>query len=367
MFRRLSQHMPASEARGGNNASVPPMMGAWGWDIKTDTITWSEQMYRIAGYDPKFAVPSFREHSRFYTSESWDRLTAAVLEVFKAGVPFEIELQMLRSDGATRWIISSGKAVRDSSNGILQLRGTVEDITERKRQDSEAALRTDGNIDHKLTDLLINTHEKEKATVSRQLTDDICQSLSLVAIGIQQLARTFPESMAKDQVKIEALWQQADKTVEKMYRLAQELRPAALDLVGLAAAIRGHCREFSNRSKVSVECSASALVQVDKRVALSLFRICQEALRNVEKHSKAKNVEVELTSDSKDVMLRISDDGVGFEPGEVKGINGLGLIRVKEQLRLIGGELAVWSRPCLGTRLEARAPLTKPSEESDAA
>jgi signal transduction histidine kinase len=343
--------------------------GSWQWDMKTDIMTWSEHLYRIAGCDPHIAIPSFRQHSVFYTAESWDRLTVAVLEVFKTGVPYELELQMRRPDGTTRWIIGRGEAVRDASNDILQLRGTVEDISEHKLglgTQREWAVQTAANIGH-WTKRLIDAHEEEKARISRELRDDICQSLSLLAVEIQRLVPAFPEFMAEGQTRIHELWQQTVATIDLINRVSRDLRPAVLDFVELAVAIRGLCRDFSKQCKIQAQCSAKVPARLDKRLALSFFRICQESLRNISKHSGAKNVRIELTVSSEDLLLCVSDDGVGFELEKATCATGFGFVRMEEQLHLIGGELAVWSQPSFGTRLEARAPLTEAVLESDAA
>ena len=357
-----SQLIPALQ-----DAELDGGKGEWWWDITTDTITWSEQVYRIAGRDPRVALPSLREHSRFYTSESWDRLSTAVLEVFRTGAPYEIELQMVRPDTSTRWVVCSGEAVRDTSNSILQLRGTVEDITERKwyearrRQPKHPA---SASIDRRLIGYLINTHEEERAWISSELMDDIAQSMSLVAVGIQQLAPE-QQSMTAEHGRTEALWQRTSATIEKLYRLAQELRPPALDLIGLPGAIRALCREFSHRCSVHLEYRTDVTAELDRQLALSFFRVCQEALRHVVKHSQAQNVEVELTARSNELLLNISDDGMGLGSDKASCETNLRFLGIKEQLRLVGGELAVYSQPSLGTRLEARAPLPEPMPESE--
>lgn len=368
-------HKPVAEVRGEETQLIPALLdaqlaggkGEWRWDITTDTITWSEQVYRIAGRDPTFALPSLKEHSCFYTSESWDRLSAAVLEVFRRGVPYEIELQMIRPDTSKRWVICSGEAVRDTSNYILQLRGTVEDITERKCYEpsqSQAERPASPTIDRRLIEYLINTHEEERAWVSRELMDDIAQSTSLVAVGIQQLVPTLPQSMAAEHVRIEALWQRTSETIEKLYRLAQELRPPALDLIGLPGAIRALCREFSHRCEVHVEYKTNVAAELDQQLALSFFRVCQEGLRRVVKHGQAKNVEIELTIRSNELLLNISDDGVSLESDTASCEDNLRFLGIKEQLRLVGGELMVHVQPSFGTRFEARAPLPEPTPES---
>jgi len=114
-------------------------VGSWRWDPKTDTVTWSEVLYRIAGIDPSMPAVSYKDHPKLYTAESWERLRAAVEGALSAGTPYELDLEMIRVDGARRWLIARGEAHRDASGDVVQLRGTVHDITERKR--TEEALR----------------------------------------------------------------------------------------------------------------------------------------------------------------------------------------------------------------------------------
>jgi PAS domain S-box-containing protein len=336
--------------------------GNWEWDIKTDITTWSEQLYRIAGRDPKTAVPSFKEHSSFYTSDSWERLTTATLRVLQGGVPYELELQMLRSDGTRRWVMGSGEAVRETGGHILRLRGTIEDITERKWQviRGEREVESIRNADYRISGRLIKAQEEENARIAKELRDNICQRLSLLAVGIQRLSTPFPESTLQvHRSSLDELWRHTAELVAEIGQVSRQLHPSTLDLLGLPLAIRGLCREFASRTSIPVECSCTDVrpEKLQKDVVLSFFRILEEALGNVAKHSHARNVSVELIGSSEELLLRVSDNGVGLEPEKTRIATGLGLIRMKERLRSIVGELVVWSTRTCGTRIEARAPL----------
>jgi PAS domain S-box-containing protein len=121
-------------------------VGSWHWDPDTDTVTWSDELYRIASRDPGLPAVSYADHSKLYTPDSWERLRQAVEEALCTGTPYELELEMKQPDGTTKWLIGRGETQRDAAGRIVALRGTVQDITERRRsreaiRESEERLR----------------------------------------------------------------------------------------------------------------------------------------------------------------------------------------------------------------------------------
>jgi len=108
-------------------------MGTWEWALDTDTVTWDENLFRIAGLDAKEPVPRYQGHSAFLTPASWDYMKLAVEKALTTGTPYELDLELVRPDGSKRWVIDRGKARRDASGRITHLYGTLQDITERKR------------------------------------------------------------------------------------------------------------------------------------------------------------------------------------------------------------------------------------------
>jgi PAS domain S-box-containing protein len=114
-------------------------VGSWQWDAETDTVLWSDELYRIAGRDPNLPGVSYKDQASLYTPESWERLRHAVVEALCTGAPYELDLEMIRPDRTTRWLIARGETQRDAGGRIVGLRGTVQDITERRR--SQEALR----------------------------------------------------------------------------------------------------------------------------------------------------------------------------------------------------------------------------------
>jgi PAS domain S-box-containing protein len=124
-------HQKESELR---EAQRLARVGSWKWAPETDSVTWSDELYRIAGRDPSLPAVSYEGHSKLYTLESWERLRAAVEEALLNGTPYELELEMIRTDGTTRWVIARGEAQCDGNGHVTGLRGTVHDITESRLQ-----------------------------------------------------------------------------------------------------------------------------------------------------------------------------------------------------------------------------------------
>src|SRR5262249_1787937 len=145
-------------------------VGSWQWDVETATVVWSEELYRIVGRDPGLPALRFDEHPQICTGESWARLQRAVNMALHGGGPYMVDLEVIRADGTQVWVTARGKAQRDSSGRITGLRGTIQDITERKL--AEDAL---SSVNRRL----IEAQESERARIARDLHDDIGQRLAL--------------------------------------------------------------------------------------------------------------------------------------------------------------------------------------------
>jgi PAS domain S-box-containing protein len=332
-----------------NEALRLAQTGNWKWDPSSDAVTWSAELYRLAGYDPKLPPPSFKDHERFFAPESWDRLKQSVERALRTGVPYELDLEGIRSDGTRLWLTSRGEAVVDAQGHPIYLRGTTQDITDRKRSE-EALLAMSGR--------LIHAQEEERARIARELHDDLSQRMALLSVGLAQFEQGMPELSSQARQQLDNLAEVTTEVSSTIHNLSHQLHPFKLHTLGLVAAVRGFCKEFSEQHKLKVQFVHSDLPgQIPKDVTLCLFRIAQEALRNIVKHSGAAEAEVELSGHADEIDLCISDSGQGFDVESVKGVSGLGLISMRERLRLVGGHLFIESRPSHGTRIHLRVPL----------
>jgi signal transduction histidine kinase len=241
----------------------------------------------------------------------------------------------------------------DLAGLALEHTATVEALRQ-----SEATLReTHEQIQH-LAGRLLTAQEDERRRLARELHDDLAQRMAVVAIEAGQLAQQagiVPEPVRDGLSRIHG---RIVDLSEDLYGISRRLHPSILQDLGLVDAIQSECASFSEREAIRIKFTANGEIPaLPFDVALCLYRVLQEGLRNVAKHSQARDGRVKLDSSNGLVVLMIEDSGIGFDPCVTKGVAGLGLVSMKERVRLIRGEFSVQSRPGGGTVIEARATV----------
>ena len=326
-------------------------VGSWQWDPATDMVVWSDELYRIAGRDPSLPAVTYKEHAQLYTPESWDRLRDVVETALHAGAPYELVLEMVRADGTHRWIMARGDAHLESGH-VTRLRGTVQDITERKL--AEEALSS-------MNGRLIEAQESERARIARDLHDDIGQRLALLAMGLVQAKGLLPHASGGEASGcLDAVQKQTTEIIADVQALSHELHPPRLLHLGVVAAMRGFCEELSGQTSAEIDFRYENVPgSVPPDVSLCLFRVLQEALHNAVRHSQVRHFDVHLRGTGDAVDLIVRDEGVGFGVDEANRGVGLGLTSMKERLKLVGGELFIESQSTRGTTVLARAPARR--------
>ena len=275
---------------------------------------------------------------------------AIYTKAFDARAKFEMEYRLRRHDGEYRWIVDMG-VPRFSSNGVFWgYIGSCIDITERKI--SEISL-------HELSGRLLHAQEEERARIARELHDDISQRMAFLQIGLDQFEQSIHGLTPNERNELHNLTAVASEVSSDLHSMSHQLHPARLDLQGLVAATDSYCKEVTSQHELCIKFVHQDVPgQIPMDVALCLFRIIQEALRNVVKHGNTSDANVELSGQGDWIDLRISDSGTGFNPESAHGKGGLGLISMRERLRLIGGHVVVESEPARGTRIHVRCPLS---------
>lgn len=222
---------------------------------------------------------------------------------------------------------------------------------ERSRQELESLSRR-----------MVEIQEAERRSISRELHDEVGQSLGTVLLDLGQLAKFLPpdDTFLKDQItRIKAA---AENAVQSIRDMALLLRPPMLDDLGLIPALEWQARETSRRSEMEVEVHADEIPEtLPDQVKIGIYRLVQEALQNAATHAHAKNAKVTVKYSPHQVEVQISDDGVGFEPERTRG---MGLLGMAERLRQLAGTLDLHSSPGKGTTVHATLPITHHDEPS---
>lgn len=236
------------------------------------------------------------------------------------------------------------------------LLASVIDLTARRT--AETDLRASRRDLQALTGRLLEAQEAERRRIARELHDDINQSLALLAVELDLLGRAPPGSNGRTAEQLAGLSARVKEVSSAVHDLSHQLHPSKLEHLGLLAAVRGLCGELNAHHGLDVRFADRDLPGgIPPATALCLYRIAQEALRNVARHSGTTRATVELDGTAAGIRLRVSDHGAGFDPAAVGATGGLGLVSMRERLAAVGGEIAIDSRPGGGTRIDAHVPL----------
>jgi PAS domain S-box-containing protein len=262
---------------------------------------------------------------------------------------YEVEKRYWRKNGQLIWAHLVVSLVRDVDGKPLFAIGMADDITQRRMVEQEL---------QSLSEKLINTQEQERTRIARELHDDVAQQLAALSISVSNLRRHIPGDASELRVQTDRLHQRLAGAAESVRRLSHELHPAILEHSGIAAALESFCTKFSIVNNINVFLDAGGRFDdLSPAIALCLYRVAQEALQNVSKHSGASEAHVELSRSNGQVHLKVTDSGSGFEAARSTPRAGLGLVSMKERARLVSGTLHIESAPGKGTRLRVSIPL----------
>ena len=276
-------------------------------------------------------------------------LRQAVRGALEGDGQYETEYRVMSPDSTVRWIAARGRIEFDQNGKPRQLRAISIDITERRRAEDEA---------RDLNGRLITAHEDERARLAHALHDDVTQRLALLAIDAGQKEKGLGDTIAGQAMR--SIRYDLVQLSEDVHALSYALHPAILEDLGLIEALKAECARFGAIEGIPTSLRATDGVdEPTKALSLCLYRVAQEALRNVARHSSASSVEVELRAAGGGIELAVQDNGVGFDPNRKQGRPSLGLAGMRQRLSLVDGELLIDSAPGCGTSIVARAPLKR--------
>ena len=209
-----------------------------------------------------------------------------------------------------------------------------------------------------LSGLLINAEEKERSRVASELHDDFSQRLAILALGLENVDEATPASLHHVHKQLRDLARSTSELGSDLHTLSHRLHSSTLESLGLVPAVGALCKEFTAKQGIRVDFKANEIPRsVHPDVALCIFRIVQEGLRNTKKYSGAEEAEVDLRMTGDRLEISVRDEGLGFSLSELGQNGGLGIRSMEERARLLDGKFEIHSEPGKGTTLEAWVPL----------
>lgn len=365
-FKRKEQELRRSEER---FRQVAESVGDFIWEVDANglyTYT-SPAVDKILGYTSDELIRKLHFYDLF-APEVREESKAAAFRVFAAKQSFRaFPNANMNKNGKIVDLETSAVPVLDEAGNLVGYRGSDTDVTERKRaeealKENEQALRNSQKDLQRLAGRLISAQEEELRRLSRELHDDLTQRLAVLAIEAGKLELDLskkPESCQETRQTISEMKDQLIKVSEDVHDISRQIHPTILDDLGLVRAIESKCAMLMKQEDIEITIqSVDVPTAVAKDVALCLYRVVQEGLRNVIRHSHARDAEIFLKGTNSSICLTIRDSGSGFDPAKVRQEPGLGLASMRERVQLVKGDFSITSQPGKGTVINACVPLT---------
>lgn len=322
-------------------------VGTWTRKVGETTIFASSKWKELFRFDPVGPVTVNDFRNRIHP-EDLELVLNNVKAMEEFGDDFEYEYRIILPSGEVRWMVSRGQVTFEGGKPAY-LRGASVDITKRKLVEEQA---------HELSRKLMVAQENERARLARELHDDLSQSLALLAIQLQVVGKG-PEIPNTIRTCLDDLTEQIQRISSDVHRISHELHPSKLNQLGLEASLGGFCREIARAHSLKVQFEAKNVPRtLPEDVSLCVYRIAQESLQNVAKHSDASIASVTIERQDDKIRLVVSDNGRGFDPEAARSRESLGLISMEERVRAVKGELSVVSTIGSGTRIFVDVPVT---------
>jgi PAS domain S-box-containing protein len=281
-------------------------------------------------------------------SEDLQRCLTTFAQASDQRQPFRMEYRLRRHDGEYRWVLDIGVARFDADDSFAGYIGSAIDVT---------AQRLAQEMLDRLSGKLLDAQEKERSRIARELHDDICQRLAILSLEIEHAVRSLDVTPGQAD-RMREVWEHCSEIAGDVQALSHELHSSILDHLGMVAAVRNLCAEFSRQQGVVVEFTHENVPSsLPQDVSLCLFRVVQEALHNAMKHSGVSFFQVDLQGTPEGISLEVRDAGRGFDVEKMRENGGLGLISMQERIHLVKGTFAIDSKTNFGTTVCASVPL----------
>ena len=325
--------------------------GIWTLDREMKITYLNRRMAEMFGYSVEEMAG--RRLFEFYNQDAQEQVRQR-LELCRQGISEQFDIRTFRKDGAELWTLVNATPIRDSDNNFMGLLGMSTDITKRKY--AEIMLQHHEDLLRDLSARLAEVEESERKRLAAELHDLVGQNLTALGINLNVIRDTIPgEMLTPVRARLHDCMGMVNGTIESIRNVITDLRPSTLDDFGLAATLHWYGELVAKRTGMTVTMHVEELSpRLPAPIEVSLFRIFQEALINVQKHAHATEVTVTLTLKEQNVRLSIQDNGIGFDTAntdEKQERKGWGLIMMAERATAAPGRLSIKSRPGQGTQI----------------
>jgi PAS domain S-box-containing protein len=355
-------------------------VGTWHWDMKSGKVHWSENMERIHEQEPGSFHGNFESFFQGIGLEDRQRVELEIQKALASDGKYYVEYRQIKSDGSMGWMEAHGQVIYDQANRPQSMMGVCRDISERKF--SEAALREareqlETRVKERTDELdlaqarlrllsarLMRMQDEERRRIARELHDTAGQllvALSLVLVPVEAELKKKDADLAG---QITESLRLVDELSSDLRTMSHLLHPPLLDEAGLHSAVRWYVEGFAERSRIDVQLQLDENVgRLPREFETAIFRIVQECLTNIHRHSESKSASIAITSDPEHLKLEIRDRGKGMSTPMPRA--GVGIQGMRERVRQLGGELEIESGRG-GTSVTAIFPAKAASRETPA-
>jgi PAS domain S-box-containing protein len=359
--RRLAQEASRLSQERFESVALATTEAIWDWSLETNAVWWSEGIQKLFGYRPEDVSTKVEWWLERLHPDDKDRVMRTIRRATDSGGrTWAGYYRFRRHDGSYASVLDHGYILQNSEGKPTRVVGGIRDITERRK--AEEALKNSRRQLRALSARLQSAREEERSSVAREIHDELGQLLTALKLNLDWLERKIGER--EHDPSLNPLLDRAvecgemiESAIHTVQRISTELRPGALDHLGLAAALQQEAHRFEKRSGVTCELLLPPdPLGLPREVATAIFRIFQEALTNVARHAQATTVRVSLEATGQWVALKVEDNGRGIRPDTVADARSLGLLGMRERASGLGGEVAIEPVTPRGSRVTLRLP-----------
>jgi signal transduction histidine kinase len=351
--KRIHEQLRYSEALLNEGQKIS-QTGSWRWSIASGELIWSDEHYRIFGYERSESPTTFAMFSERVHPEDVDGVRQIANAAVQRRDRFECEYRIVLPDGAIRHLRGVGRPISPAPLDADEYIGITVDVTARRQ--TEEQLKESQRLLRQLADRSETEREEERKHLARELHDDLAQYLSALRMRISILNMEFGQQLPGLQTEVQGMVSLVDATIQMTRNAITALRPVALDM-GIVSALKWLTSEFV--AKTNIRCTLHIGVSdnaLRDHSATTVFRVVQESLRNIGKHAAADEVDIRFERRGDHYVLLVRDNGVGFDP-TVKKDKTFGLLGIQERVLMLDGTVDIRTAPNHGTEIEVSIPV----------